>query len=152
MGDLLSISIGIGLAISLIFSEFFGILGTGLIVPGYLALHIHQPKNLILTLFIAFLSYVTVQMLSYVFIIFGKRKTVLLLLFAYFFGYLFNFEWFPNSEFDLISDVRTIGFIIPGLIAIWFERQGFFETTSVLVIASVLVRLILILIVGEELV
>lgn len=152
MGDLLSLSIGIGLAVSLIFSEFFGILGTGLIVPGYLALHIHQPKNLVLTFFIALLSFFTVQALSYFFILFGKRKTVMILLFAYLYGYLFNFQWFPNSEVDLIADVRTIGFIIPGLIAIWFERQGFLETTSVLIIASVLVRLVLILIVGEELI
>ena len=37
MMDLLSVSIGIGLGVSLMLSEFLGIAGGGLVVPGYLA-------------------------------------------------------------------------------------------------------------------
>jgi hypothetical protein len=44
----------------------------------------------------------------------------------------------------------VVGFIIPGLIAIWFDKQGVVETVSALLTASVVVRLLLILITGLE--
>ena len=39
----------------------------------------------------------------------------------------------------------VIGFIIPGLIALWMDRQGWVETLSPLLTSSVVVRLVLIL-------
>jgi hypothetical protein len=47
-------------------------------------------------------------------------------------------------------DLSIIGYIIPGLIAIWIDRQGLIESVSALLIASVIVRIILILITGGE--
>ena len=44
----------------------------------------------------------------------------------------------------------VIGFIIPGLIAIWIDRQGLIETLAALIAASVAIRLVLILIYGME--
>ena len=46
--------------------------------------------------------------------------------------------------------VQVIGYIIPGLIAIWLDRQGVIETLAAMITASVVVRLILILVVGME--
>ena len=151
MNDILSLSIGLSLIISLFFSEVFGIVGMGLVVPGYIALHLNHPKNLAITFVIALLSYLVVELFSFFFILFGKRKTVLILLFGYFFGYLFNYQILPDIESPLLSDVRSVGFIIPGLIGLWFERQGIIETTSVLIIGSILVKICLILILGAEL-
>lgn len=150
MNDILSLSIGLSLLISLVFSELFGIVGLGLVVPGYIALHLNHPKNLLVTFSIAILAYLTVELFSYFFILFGKRKTVLILLFGYFFGYLFNYQILPELESPLVSDIRSIGFIIPGLIGLWFERQGIIETSSILIIGSVLVKILLILILGSE--
>ena len=48
------------------------------------------------------------------------------------------------------TELQVIGFIIPGLIAIWLDRQGIVETLAALVTASVVVRLILV-VVGAEL-
>ncbi len=45
----------------------------------------------------------------------------------------------------------VIGYIIPGLIALWMDRQGWVETVSPLLTSSVAVRLILVL-VGVEVV
>jgi poly-gamma-glutamate biosynthesis protein PgsC/CapC len=150
MNDILSLSIGLSLLVSLIFSEFFSIAGTGLVVPGYIALHLNQPKNLATTFLIALLAYLTAEIFSFFFILFGKRKTILILLIAYFYGYLFNFQVIPEIESSIFSDIRSVGFIIPGLIGLWFERQGVLETTSVLVIASILVKILLILILGSD--
>ena len=41
-------------------------------------------------------------------------------------------------------ELGVIGYIIPGLIALWFNRQGIMQTLSSLIITSVLVRLTLI--------
>jgi len=46
--------------------------------------------------------------------------------------------------------MQSIGYIIPGLIANWMERQGIFRTLFTMIIAAVLVRLILIIIAGGE--
>jgi hypothetical protein len=43
-------------------------------------------------------------------------------------------------------ELQAVGWVIPGLIAHWFAKQGIFKTLSVLFVSSVLVRLILILI------
>ena len=37
-----------------------------------------------------------------------------------------------------------IGFVIPGLIALWIERAGMLQTLSPLLVATCLVRLVLI--------
>ena len=47
---------------------------------------------------------------------------------------------------DLPVDLRTIGFVIPGLIAHWMERQGVIQTLCVMTTTAVLVRLLLMLI------
>ncbi|GBF50287.1 capsule biosynthesis protein [Leptospira ryugenii] len=151
MNDILSLAIGFSLVISLLFSEFFGIIGTGFVVPGYIALHLNHPKNLALTFTIALIAFLFVELLSYFFIVFGKRKSVLILLVAYFLGHLLNYQILPDLDSTLLSDVRSIGFIIPGLIGLWFERQGVVETTSILIIASVLVKILLIFSIGAEL-
>ncbi|MDF3819517.1 poly-gamma-glutamate biosynthesis protein PgsC [Leptospira sp. 96542] len=151
MNEILPLSIGLSLVVSLVFSELFGILGTGLVVPGYIALNFQNPANLLLTFFIAFSSFLCVEILTLFLMVFGKRKIVLLLLFGYFFGYLLNYQILPNIETPYLTEVRSIGFIIPGLIAIWFERQGVVETTSVLILASVFVKILLIVILGTEL-
>ena len=49
------------------------------------------------------------------------------------------------------ADYAVIGFIVPGLIAIWLDRRGVIESLSALITATVNVRLILILIYGAEL-
>jgi hypothetical protein len=47
--------------------------------------------------------------------------------------------------------LQAVGWVVPGLIAHWFGKQGIFRTLCVLFITSVLVRLIVILIFNGEL-
>ncbi|TGL58335.1 poly-gamma-glutamate biosynthesis protein PgsC [Leptospira sarikeiensis] len=151
--DLLSISIGIGLAVSLFFSEFFGIAG-GLVVPGYFALQLDHPLNIVLTLLVSLGVFGIGKLLSKFIILYGKRRTAILLLLGFILDALGN-EWvFPKIFSEMIrleSEVKAVGHIIPGLIAVWMDRQGCLETLSSLLTASVLVRLILILFLGKEL-
>ncbi len=143
--NIILISIGLGLVVSLLFAEFFGLIAGGMIVPGYFALHIHKPGNLLITIFISLLSFFFVKLLSNFIILFGRRRSVLLILVSFIFGMVSN-----RMTIEL-NEMQVIGYIIPGLMAIWYDRQGIIQTLSTLCIVSIVVRLLLILILGDDL-
>jgi gamma-polyglutamate biosynthesis protein CapC len=150
MTELLPLSIGIGLAVSLLFSELFGLAAGGMVVPGYIALNLHRPLDVLLTILAGFATFAVVHALASIVIIYGKRRTVLMILVGYLMGAVTRMLVSSSVELGPQLDFTLIGFIIPGLIAIWIDRQGLVETISALVTASVVVRLFLILLVGGE--
>lgn len=150
MEDLIITSIGLGLLVSLVFSEVLGIAAGGMVVPGYFALYLDQPAMILTTLMVAYVTYAIVHSLSSFMIIYGRRRTVLMIITAFLLGAaLRHFGQVPIADTGL--DIKVVGYIIPGLIAIWIDRQGLVETLSALTIASVVVRLGLILINGGDL-
>src|SRR5262249_26024052 len=80
--------LGIGLVISLLYSELFGVAPGGIIVPGYLALAIPQPLTVLLTIGAALLTYFVVQVLASIAIVYGRRRTVLSILIGFLLGAL----------------------------------------------------------------
>ncbi len=146
----LTLSIGIGLGISLLFAELFGLAAGGMIVPGYFALFLTHPVTVTLTIVCGTLTFLLVRLISGFVIVYGKRRTVLMILVGYLLGLLIP-AVFPKFGAAVPStELRVIGYIIPGLIAIWLDRQGFVETLATLLIASAVVRLVMILILGED--
>ena len=88
-------------------------------------------------------------------VIYGKRRTVLMVLVGFLVGILMEsispFSAVPVDSFDAdvlaeSNDYEVIGYIIPGLIAIWIDRQGMLETLGILLTAATVVRLVLMLI------
>jgi len=150
MIDPLSLSIGIGLVVSLLFSEVFGLAAGGMVVPGYIALNLGKPLDVGLTLLAGFLTYVLVHALSTFLVIYGKRRTAFMILVGYLLGAVLRNSAALAHVTESGTEAHVIGYIIPGLIAIWFDRQGTVETVSALLIASVVVRLILVLFMGTE--
>lgn len=149
MIELLPLSVGIGLAVSLLFTEMFGIAAGGMIVPGYLALSLTRPVDVVLTVAAGFATFAIVHTLSSFIIVFGRRRTVLMILVGYLVGMAVRFS--TGTVGIEGNELQVIGFIIPGLIAIWLDRQGIVETLAALVTASVVVRLALVLVVGADL-
>ena len=150
MEEYIVTSIGFGLVVSLLFSELFGIAAGGMVVPGYFALFLDQPLTIMMTLVVAYISYAIVKTLSSFMIIYGRRRTVLMIITGFMLGMTlrhFSSSFVNHTDLEL----NVIGYIVPGLIAIWIDRQGLLETISVLSIASVIVRLGLILINGGDL-
>ncbi len=145
MIELLSMAVGIGLVVGMLFTEVFGIATGGLIVPGYMALYLTKPADIAITLAVAFATFGFVRALSSFMIIYGRRRTALMILVGYIIGMLVS-----NWRGVAMLDYYVIGFIIPGLIALWMDKQGVVQTLASLTIVSVIVRLILILIVGPE--
>ena len=148
MTELLPLSVGIGLAISLLFSEMFAVAAGGMIVPGYLALHVTRPFDIALTVAAGLATYAIVHALSSFIIVYGRRRTVLMILVGYLVGAAFRAALGHLAA--PLTEMEVIGFIIPGLIAIWLDRQGIVETLAAMVTASVLVRLVLVLVTGME--
>ena len=143
MLEWLSISVGVGLAISLVLSEFFGLAAGGLVVPGYLAAAFDRPLMVVATLGTGVLTTLIVRGLSSVMILYGRRRTALTLLV----GYLLGLGLAPlaphlGGPTDLYA---VVGFILPGLIALWCLRQGILETIASVLMVAAAVRLLLIL-------
>ena len=131
------IAIGMGMVLSLILSETLGVVAGGIIVPGYFALHLQHVPSVFMTFFIACLTYLIIHILSKFLLIYGKRRLILSLLLAFIIGIIFRA--FINFEVDYI------GFIIPGLIASWIDRQGIVRTVSIIIIEAGIVHLFLML-------
>ena len=139
------ISIGLGIVLSLLLSETLGVTAGGIIVPGYIALYLHHPIQVLVTVMVAILVWGIIQWMGTVMFLYGKRRIVLALILGFFFGYLSrNFIYFPEN----IGSVAVIGNIIPGLIANWMDRQGVIRTISVVLLTAVMVKLLVLLLFG----
>ncbi len=142
-------AVGLGVIISLLFNELLGASAGGIVVPGYIAMYLDHPMQIIGTLLVSLLTLGVIKIISMFTLLYGKRRMVLAILFGFIFGWLSrNIVFGSLSIYDL--DLQSIGYIIPGLIANWMERQGVVKTISVMLIAAVIVRLILTIISGGE--
>ncbi len=143
-------SVGLGLVVSLVFSETLGLAAGGMVVPGYMALMIHDPGRIAGTILVSLLTYYFIRLLSNFMFIYGRRRTVVIILVGFLFGWL-------SREFLMIGlpdgqtlEFQAIGYIIPGLIANWMERQGVLQTLTTMIVAAVVVRLLLMIFMGGK--
>lgn len=142
-------AVGIGLILSLVFTETLGLAAGGMVVPGYVALMIHHPLRIVGTVLVSLLTFLTIKFLSNYIFIYGRRRTVMVILIGFLFGWLSR-ELLVIETSTWTIEIQTIGLIIPGLIANWMERQGVIKTLSTMIIAAVMIRLILMIITGGE--
>jgi poly-gamma-glutamate biosynthesis protein PgsC/CapC len=118
-----------------------------MVVPGYVALFANKPVDIGLTLLAALVTFGFLRGLSQVAIVYGRRRTALTILVGYLVGLAFRM-WL-DSPVTPFAEGAIIGFIIPGLIAIWYQRQGVLETTLSLITAAILVRMVLVVFIGD---
>ena len=140
-------TIGLGMLMSFFMSETIGLAAGGIVVPGYIAMTLHEPFRVIGTIAIALVVYLIIRVLSNWMLLFGRRQLVLGVLLGYIIGYATKVMP-PIHLGQTHLDISTIGFVIPGLIAYWMGRQGVVETISALLVAGVLARLIITVISG----
>ena len=139
------VTIGLGIALSLILYESLGVTAGGVIVPGYIAMHLHNPDQIIMTFFASIIVIFLIRILGKFIFIYGKRRLVLTLLLGFIIGYISRNHFFSPSD---AFSYEVIGNIIPGLIASWMDRQGVIRTISAIMITSVLVKLIIMVLSG----
>lgn len=147
---MIELAITLGLIFSLLSYEVFGLAAGGIVVPGYIALQLSEPDRLIGILIVSFVTFLIIKVLGNYTFLYGRRQMVMCLLVG---CLLANF----SRHFLLIDitsstiQLQAVGWVIPGLIAHWFGKQGIFRTICVLFITSVLVRLLVIIFFNGEL-
>lgn len=125
----------LGVLVSLLFLGITGVHPGGIIVPSYLVLFVHYPLRIVGTLIVALLTVFCFRLASRHLILFGTRRFVFMILVA---G-VWTLLWvrsFP-AILPVSVEFRVIGWIVPGLIANNFERQGIVVTTASLITATV---------------
>lgn len=121
----------IGLAVALLYVELTGIYPGGIIVPAFLALSLDQPVRPLATIAAACLSLLLYKFLARYFILFGRRRFVIIILIAGLISQLIALAM-PKLLAAPV-EFRVIGFLIPGLLANNLERQKFLPTLASLV-------------------
>jgi poly-gamma-glutamate biosynthesis protein PgsC/CapC len=120
----------LGLVLSLGFIELTGLFPGGVIVPSYLVLFAGEPARIGGTLGAALVAFAAYRLVSRRLILFGRRRLVLMILF----GGVVSFALTRMAPFlvPASAEFRVIGWVIPGLIANQFERQGVLITVAAL--------------------
>lgn len=117
-----------GLLLSLLFIAVTGYYPGGIIVPGYLVLYSDQPLRITGTILAGLLAFLIYHLASRYLILFGKRRFVFLILISAILS--FSFSFLLPMIFPVSLELKMIGWVIPGLIANNFDRQGIVVTFS----------------------
>ena len=134
-------SFGLGIFIGFIFFEISGLTAGGIIVPGYLVLYVQEPERIVVTILVSLIVFGIVTLLSRYCILYGRRRFFLMILTGFIIRYGFDMlpVCLPESGFEL----KAIGYIIPGLIANEFYRQGVVKTILAIIVVVTVVFLLL---------
>ena len=144
IGSELYYSLFVGVILSLIFAEKFGINPAGLVVPGYLALIFDQPIMLLSVLIISCLTYFIVNNgISKWVILYGRRKFAAMILTGMVLKFIFDLIY-PLTPFEMV-EVSGIGVVIPGIIANTVQKQGVVITLSTTMLLTCITYVILFL-------
>lgn len=146
---MIEISVGLGVILSMIFQEVIGVSAGGIVVPGYVALQMHEPLRLLGTFLVSFATFGIIKGLSKVMFIYGRRRLVLSILIGFILGWFSRQSTFYDM-FGVDLQMQAVGFIIPGLISNWMDKQGVVKTLLCLLLVASCVRLLLMLFTGGE--
>lgn len=126
----------LGVLISLLYTEVTGF-SAGLVVPGYLALSLHSPVRLFVTVLVAIAAVLLCRGLAQWLILYGRRRFAVLLCLTFVLGFLLD-AW------NIVpGGVGVIGVIIPGVMAREMDRQGILWTILSVAVTTGILALIL---------
>lgn len=125
----------LGLLLSLAFAGVTGIYAGGIIVPSYLALYLDQPGRITGIFIAALLAYAVVNILSRYLLLFGKRQFVVMILVGVVFMALISV--LLPSVVPQTTEFKVLGWVIPGLMANSFKKQGVVVTSMAVVIVTI---------------
>ncbi|WP_147803675.1 poly-gamma-glutamate biosynthesis protein PgsC [Alkalicoccus halolimnae] len=134
-GGELYVALIVGVLVSLLFTEKFGVLPAGLIIPGYLALVFDQPLFLAVIIVVSIVTYLLVtQVIGRFVTLYGRRKFAAMMVVGIALKMVFDYSY-PGMPF-VIQEFRGIGVIVPGLIANTIQRQGLVPTLTTTFVLS----------------
>jgi poly-gamma-glutamate biosynthesis protein PgsC/CapC len=133
----------IGVVVSLLLTELTGLTPGGIIVPGYVALLLDRPAALLGFLLVAGASYAIVLALGNWLMLYGRRRFAVAVLVGLTLSV--GAQMVPSAFVLPYLEWVGLGYIVPGLLAHQFDRQGLLPTLLMLAIAAPLVRIVLLL-------
>ena len=135
---MLTLTLIIGIMVSLALAELTGITAGAIIAPGYIALLLDQPQALIGVLIAVAGTHVIVSLLAPWLFLYGTRRLAVSVLVGL---VLATALAYMRGEFVSESLIWAgLGYVVPGLIAHQWYRQGFLSTAIGLSIAAPLTR------------
>lgn len=136
----------LGVIAGIVFYELTGISPGGIIVPGYIALFLDNPKRILFTLVVSIIAFASVKLLSDFTIIYGKRKFAVFIIMSFIIRYMLG--GFGDTAGVAISASLVIGYLVPAIIAQEIDRQGMVKTISSMFIVALSVKLLILLVNG----
>lgn len=144
---ILTEAIGLGLLFSLYLSEVLGFVAGGLVVPGYFVVISSKPLMLLSTIGASLLTLLVLKFASRWALIYGRRRLFLSVVLGYAFAEISRLLFYIAPS-ELVMQLQAFGFILPGLLAYWMDKQGVLPSLGMLSVVVTLVRLVLIVIHG----
>lgn len=138
----LVMGLGAGLTASLVLAETLSLAPGGYIVPGYIALNLNHPGRIAATVGVALATLVVMRGVGQFVLLYGMRRFVLYLLTGFTLGMVY--AWIAATEAH--DPIEAIGFVVPGLIANWMDRQGSVVTLGSMFTVAVVARLVVLLV------
>jgi poly-gamma-glutamate biosynthesis protein PgsC/CapC len=139
--------VALGLLLSLYLSEMLGFVAGGLVVPGYFVVISSKPMMLLATVAASLLSLLCLRLLSKFALIYGRRRLLIAVLLGFLFSELSRMLFYISPS-EFLVELQAFGFIIPGLLAYWMDKQGVLPALGMLSVVVTIVRLLLIIIHG----
>lgn len=133
----------LGVIISIIFYEWTEISPGGIIVPGYIALFLDNPKRILITIILSIITFAVVKLLSNYIILYGRRKFSIFIITSFFLRYLMTL-FFQITDLP-IATTLIIGYLVPGIIARDMERQGIIKTFAAMFTVAFLLKFAMII-------
>lgn len=127
----------LGILLSILFFEATRLSPGGIIVPGYFALSLTSPLRIGYTLLIVLLTWGVLQLLSNLFILYGKRRFALSIVLSF----LLNAA--VTALGVLPFPIGIIGLIVPGILVREMEKQGVVRTWLALAAVTGMLGLIM---------
>ena len=138
---MLTLTLALGITVSLVLAQLTGLSAGGIIAPGYVALMLDQPNALVALALVTGGSWLVVASLGRFLFLWGTRRFGLTVLVALVLGLGLEKLRVPVGIAGIGLDWGGLGYIVPGLIAHQIDRQGWIPTVAMVVLAAALVRL-----------
>ncbi len=142
---MLTITLGLGIFVSVVLHALIGLSAGGFVTAGYIALVLDQWPTLVVVIGLALVIWACLHFAARWLFLFGPRRFGLAILLSLVFSA--GLELIRPFFGPLGLEWRTIGYIVPGLIANQIDRQGVVPTLVMIAIAAPIVRVLAMVIV-----
>ena len=137
----------VGIAVAVALLELTGLVAGGIIVPAYVSTILGSPASLALLLAIALCVLLLIRGLEQVMPLYGTRRYGISVLLGGVLNAAAQSVLAPLLMHESIAlEWSAFGYLVPGLIAHHFDRQGIVRTVLMIAIAAPLVRTLVLIV------